>query len=362
MAGIIKKYVLGKNRLKRSLLDGFSLDGGTLNSTEDTASVRHVFLHGLDGVVDDLFWGRLSLKAKFNGDILLTVRAVATNDSVFVRKGDITKIDDFLLDPSIAPEIKEQFFGAAGGIENSGVQDMLLYGLKGRYLYIWIEVGGIGSVTLSDLTVFVPGDNFFATFPAVYQNDNNFFQRYLTIFSTVYNEFQETIDHLDNFLDIDTVSVPMLHHFASWLGLETKGMLSDEATLRRLLKAVPRLFAIKGTRSAVEGMISIFISCPFYVIERNLLARQQLGGEMYGNTPYDFTILINCDADEQLRTCLEFFIDQIKPVRSQYRIVFLGDNSGLDAFTYLDFNGSVLHSAPGQLDIGRSLTGTTYLE
>ena len=363
MAGVIKKYILGKNRLNRSLLDGFCLDNnGVLTSNQEEASSRHVFITGLDGVVDDLNWGRLSLKAKLDGDLLLIIRAVATNDPIFIRKGEITKIDDFLQDSNVTPSIKEQFFGAAGGIEITGVQDALLYDLKGRYLYIWLEVSGLGSVSISDLTVYVPGDNFFATFPAVYQTEDSFFQRYLSIFSTLYNDLQDTIDHLDSFLDIDTAPVSTLHIFASWLGLETRGLLTNADTLRRLIKAAPALFSMKGTKTAVEGIISLFVSDQFYIIERNLLTQQQLNHDLYGSTPYDFTILINCKADEQLRTCLEFFINQFKPIRSQYNVIFLGGNSGLDSFTYLDFNGTVLHSAPGQLDGGMGLTGTTYLK
>ena len=363
MAGVIKKYVLGKNRLQRSCLDGFEIDAsGSLVCTPSNTPTRHVFIRGLDGIIDDLLWGRLSFKATFEGDLLVTIRAVALNDNAFIRKGELTKTDDFLLDPGILPAIKEQFFSAAGGIEISGVQDALLYGLKGRYLYIWLEVGGVGKITLSDLTVYVPGDNFSSTFPEVYQAENSFFSRFLTVFSTQYNDFQDTIDHLDSFLDIDTAPASTLHHFASWLGLETEGMLSDVDKLRQLVKAAPGLFTYKGTKFAVEGIIKILISSPFYIIERNLLTQQQTLGEIYGSTPFDFTILINCKADEQLRACLEFFINQFKPVRTQYRIVFLGENSGLDSYTYLDFNGSVLQCAPGLLDSGTALTGTTYLK
>lgn len=363
MAGVIKKYRLGKNPLSRALLDGFSLeDGGVLTATEDSLSVRHVFLRGLDGVDNDLEWGRLSLDTAYDGDMLLTIRAFASNDPVFLRKGTLTAFDDFLLDPSIPPETKSQFFGIAGGIENSGVEDMLLYGLKGRYLYLWIEVGGVGKVSLSNLCVFVPGDNFFASFPEVYQTDNDFFRRYLTVFSTMYNDFQDKIDHLDSLLCLDTAPVPWLHCFASWLGLETKGMLSDEATLRKLVKAAPRLFACKGTKTAIQGIVELFVDVPFYIIEKNLLTQQQSAGNMYGSSPYDFSVLINCRADEQLRTCLGFFIDQFKPVRSRYKIVFMGDSNGLDSFTYLDFNGSMLHSSPASFDDGSAITGTTYLK
>ena len=43
-------------------------------------------------------------------------------------------------------------------------------------------------------------------------------------------------------------------------------------------------------------------------------------------------------------------------------IVFLGDSSSLDLYTYLDHNGSVLKSTSGRIDDGKALTGTTYLQ
>lgn len=362
MAGLIQKYVFGSNRLRRSLLDGFELkEGGVISSVDEARRVRNIFIGGLDGVDAGTEWGRLSFKAKLEGDAVVSVRAMAFEDPFFMRKGELTKVDDFILDADVSPSIKEQFFGAAGCIEHSGAEDVLLYELKGRYLYLWFEVNGVCSIELSDITVFVPGENFFRTFPAVYRTEDSFFRRYLSIFSTMHNDFQETIDSLDSLLDPDTTSVPALRYFASWLGIETEGSLTDEASLRRLVKAAPELLALKGTKRAIEKVVGLFVTDPFYVVERNLLTAQQLDCEMYGNTPYDFSILINCEPDESLRACLEFFINQFKPFRSCCRIVFFGSCNGLDGFTFLDFNGAVLQSAPGVLDTGTSLSGTTYL-
>ena len=46
----------------------------------------------------------------------------------------------------------------------------------------------------------------------------------------------------------------------------------------------------------------------------------------------------------------------------RYRIIFLEECGGLDAFTYLDINGAVLQNAPGNLDDGKALTGMTFLQ
>ena len=49
-------------------------------------------------------------------------------------------------------------------------------------------------------------------------------------------------------------------------------------------------------------------------------------------------------------------------MRSRAHLVFLGDRSSLDAFSYLDVNGTVLQSPPGRLDDGEAVTGMTYLK
>jgi hypothetical protein len=98
-------------------------------------------------------------------------------------------------------------------------------------------------------------------------------------------------------------------------------------------------------------------------VERNLLlADQRHSEELYGKTPYDFTVMVGSKMDEKLRLRLQFLIDQLKPVRSRYQIVFLEECGGLDAFTYLDVNGTMLQNAEGALDDGKALTGTTYLK
>ncbi|MEG2221279.1 MAG: hypothetical protein RRY95_00965, partial [Oscillospiraceae bacterium] len=178
MAGNIKKYVFGRERLKRALTDGFSLrEDGVLEAGEQP--VRHIFLKSLDGIDPDVNWGRLSLHAQFAGDLVLTVRALASNEPVFLRKGVLTQIDDFLLNPEISADSKEQFFGAAGGVEVVGATDVLLYGQTGRYLSLWLELSGVGGAQLSDLRVYVPGDPFLRTFPEVYRTQGDFLQRYL---------------------------------------------------------------------------------------------------------------------------------------------------------------------------------------
>ena len=80
----------------------------------------------------------------------LNVRAFASNDDVFVRKGEVTMFDAFFLDAEVADETKDALFEAADCRSASGVSDLLLNGLSGRYLWISVEVLGEGEACLWD--------------------------------------------------------------------------------------------------------------------------------------------------------------------------------------------------------------------
>ena len=358
----IRRYRLGKARLSRALLQGFELVENSLRTQARTGSAS-AFLPGLDSAAAGCLWGRLTLRCSLGPESMLTVRAFASDQDVVRRGDELVKIDQLLTDPQVPLREKERLFLLADGLERSGVRDVLLNGQTGRWLWLWLEVTGEEGCTLEDLRVYVPGDHFFRTFPQVYQTDNDFFQRYISVFSTMYQELQEKIDDLPGLLDVDTAPEKLLPVFASWLGLETDERLFSAQELRELVKAAPELMARKGTKWAVERVVGLLVQGPIYVVERNLLSRTpERGEELYGSTPYDFTVMLSCPQDEKLRARLQFLVDQFRPVRSRCRIVFLEECGGLDAFTYLDINGSVLQNTPGSLDDRKALTGMIYLE
>lgn len=359
----IKRYRLNGPLLRRALLKGFVLGEDGVLRTEGSGP-HQIFLPGLDSAETGCSWGRLSLRCGLGSESMLTIRAFASDQDEIAANGEVTRVDSFLLDPDVPRGGKERLFTLANGMERSGVQDVLLDGQAGRWLWIWLEISGSEEEsTLEELRVYIPGDNFFRTFPQVYQNNNDFLRRYLSIFSTMYQEFQEEIDGLPDLLDVDTAPARLLPMFASWLGLETDEALFTLEDLRRLLKAAPGLLAGKGTRQVVEKLVKLFVSEPVYIVERNLLKPdQRQSEEIYGSTPYDFTVMLGRKLDEKLRMRLDFLINQFKPVRSRCRIIFLEECGGLDAFTYLDINGSVLQNSPGSMDDGNALTGMTYLE
>lgn len=359
----IRKYRLGGARLNRAMLEGFAVQGDALRTCDSPNGVHRVILRALDSNQSGCDWGRLSLRCQLGPEAMLTVRAFASDQDSIIRGGEVVRVDDFLTDPEIPEREKQRLFVLADGLERSGVRDVLLDGQSGRWLWLWLELVCEEEHTLEDMRVYVPGDHFFRTFPQVYQTDNDFFRRYISIFSTMYQEFQEEIDALPQLLDVDTAPAALLPMFASWMGLETDEMLFTSDELRALLKIAPRLLERKGSKWAVETVVRLFVPEDVFIVERNLmLPDQRRSQELYGQSVFDFTVMVRRKMDEKLRLRLEFLIDQFKPIRSRYRIVFLEDCGGLDAFMYLDVNGAVLQNAAGTLDDGMALTGMTYLE
>ena len=359
----IRTYRLGRARLNGALLDGFTVEGESLRTCDSPSGVHRAFFAGLDSARNDCAWGRMSLRCRLGPESMLSVRAFASDQDSIIWGGEVIRVDDFLLNPSIPEKDKQRLFTLGGGIEASGVQDILLTDQTGRWLWLYLELAGEEEHTLEDMRVYVPGDHFFRTLPQVYQEGNDFLKRYISIFSTMYQEMQEKIDALPQLLDVDTAPEGLLPELASWMGLETDEMLFTPEELRALLKIAPELMANKGSKWAVETAVKLFVPDDVYIVERNLLLEdQRSSADLYGEGVFDFTVMVRQKMDEKLRLRLQFLIDQLKPIRSRYKIVFLEECGGLDAFMYLDVNGTVLQNTAGTLDDGMALTGMTYLE
>jgi len=368
MAPLVKKFVIGGNRLARGLMDGFTLSpGGVLSCVKETG--RHTFFtRHIDSSERDCTWGRLAFDAEIEDDTVLIVRAFASNELNFMRNGAFVSFDDFLLDQEQPILLKEKLFQATGALKFVGSQDMLLYGQTGRYLWFSIDILGAGSASLKNFRLYSPGDNFLKTFPELYNSNAEFFRRYLSIFSSLYSDFQSKIDSLHQYIDIDTAPDQVLPVFAAWLGIELGGNFLDAQHLRRLLKIAFPLIRVKGTRQAIIEILQVFIDEPFYIVEQHLLQKYSTGEDrhvneiLYGRNPYGFTVLLNRPADEILHSRLLFLLNQFKPLRSQVNIVFLSGCSSLDSYCYLDINARIIQTTEGRLDDQASLSGMTFLQ
>lgn len=365
MAGIC--YSIRKNRIESGLTVGFRMEeDGTLVMNE--AEPRHILcVRALDCATMDGSWGRLSFEADYPENMTCYVYVCALNETMFYRSDQLTRIDDFLCNPMEPPVIKREFFERVQAKRHVNHKDILLYEQAGRYLYFMIEFIGEGSGYLKNIRVDRRGDNFMQTFPEIYRERNSFFHRYLSIFSSIYMDFQQDIEKLPQLLDVDTCPVQLLTTYGKWLGIDLDCDIQDEQILRSLVREAYALNRMKGTKKAIEEIARIMLGEDVLILEHNVIEDYMSGNEkkemekLYGNSIYDVIMLIEKPISELVKSQLMYLLDQFKPLRSRIHIVHLKSDGILDSHSYLDMNARVFEVENGGLDDNQMMDGVVTL-
>ncbi len=366
MAGNV--YSIRKNRIERGFHPGFKLDSDGVLHSEPQTGVRYLYLRAIDSAAPGSGWGRLSFQMESEESIVWYVYAAALDEDSFYREGKPVRIEDFLCSSEEGHAIKKDFMWNVNASRFVNRSDMLLYGLQGRYLYLMVEVIGEGVCRLSNMKVDRTGDNFMNTFPEIYREPGSFFHRYMSVFSSVYEDFQKDIDALPELLDLDTCPDKLLPVYGRWLGLDVGQDFLDPQILRPLVKEAYRLNRLKGTKEVLERLTEIVLGEKALVLERNVMAdyigREQMEefDRFYENGIYDVTILVSKPLPETKRSQLLFLLNQYRPVRSRLHLIYLKQTSTLDSYSYLDMNARVPDEQAAALDEQQELSGVIRLQ
>lgn len=365
MAGI--QYSIKKNRLEQALLQGMKIEADGSLVCEKEKMQHTAALRGLDSAMKDCPWGRLVFEGKFPKDSVCYLYVAASNEKYVFAGENSCAVDEILLNESVTAAEKKQLLLDLGGLRFINQQDVLLYRLEGQYLWILIEVIGENG-RISNLRVQAPGDNFMGTFPEVYREKNSFFHRYISVFSTVYNDFQEELDHSDRLLNPEYAPKELLELYARWLGMDVSGGFLEEETLRALIREAGELIRTKGTKRCIERLCELVLGETPIIIERSRMQdyvnaeEKRVVDRLYGNSPYDVTVLIGTQIDEKKKEHLQHLLQQFQPVRSRLSIVFLQENGILDGHSYLDKNAQTFRQTEGQLDAGQGVDAMVILQ
>lgn len=356
MAGI--HYSIKQNRLKQALLQGIVLGEDGILQTDASGGSHYFVLPALDSGVPDCPWGRLCFDLDLPENCICYLYTAAANEKV---------PGEALTDPRSSLLDKKKMVQKMKGLCFINKPDVLLYEITGRYLWIMVEIIGEG-VRVEKMRVDVPGDNFMQTFPEVYREKNSFFHRYLSIFSSMYNDFQEKLDEREELLPIETAPLSQLEMYAKWFGIDVNGGYLGEEILRVILKEAPELLRRKGTRRCIERICEILLNETPVIVERGMLQQyvrreeEEHYDRLYGENPYDVTLMVKHPVEEKKRQQLQHLLSQFKPVRSRIRVVFLEPSGVLDEYSYLDQNGVIFTQNDGMLDEAQIADGTIVLQ
>ncbi len=356
MAGVV--FSIKEGLLEKAIYQGmsYSEDGGV--TCNGNGGMQYVILPPLDSGIDDCPWGRLKCMMELPENCVCYIYAAACNED---------RHREYLMDPSVGLDDKKKYLSGLKCLRFINKPDVLLYEIEGRYLWIAIEVIGEG-VSLSKLQVQVPGDNFMDLFPEVYREKNSFFHRYLSIFSSIHNDFQDKLDHREDMLDVATAPKQLLELFLKWMGINVDGGFLEEEDLRKLLRESGELIKYKGTRRSIERLCELLVGEKPTIVERGMMQKyvrnneQDVYDSLYGDSPYDVTLVMNNIVEEHRKEQLLHLLRQFKPIRCRLHILFLKQRGVLDGHTYLDWNAVTFTQKEGNLDVSALVDGAIILQ
>ena len=352
-------YSIKKNRLKRSFGEGFMMDEAGNLYLDENSPTHRLYLTAIDSAEEDSEWGRLSFKVRLSEEQVLYTYAFATNDRELKMGEEMVDVESFLIADGIPDSAKKILFNHSEARRFVDKRDVLLYGLKGRYLFICIEILGLGEGMLYNIRAERGSDEFMDAFPEIYRENNDFFRRYMTVFNSIYNDFEDVIDRLPELLSFDTCPSELLPTYAAWLGIDVQGDFMKPEALRQLVKEAYVLNRMKGTKECLKRLLTIVLEETPIILESNQMKEY---AESEGEGVFDVTVLVKKKFSENERFQLMYLLDQFMPVRCRLKIETLKDNSILDNRVYLDMNAQVQYLEDAKLDEYMSLDGQLVLE
>jgi len=138
-------------------------------------------------------------------------------------------------------------------------------------------------------------------------------------------------------------------------GIDVSGDCFEEDILFCLFGEMPWLISHRGTRQCIEKICEICIGEKPVIIEKNLIDRytdkpEETYNLLYGESPYDVTLLVRSDVEMKKRQQLTRLIDQLKPIRCTVSVVFLQNQGVLDGYNYMDCNAVAYTNTSANLD------------
>jgi len=317
-----------------------------------------------DAGEDGCTYNRLTIEGNFQ-NVKLEIIAAATDETDMYIDGRFECLKDWLGDPLVPAPVKAEALKALPHVRTVNARDILLHGLKGRYIWIYASLFPTGpcDCELIGLRLELPKYTFAEYLPEIYHG-NEFFERYIAVFQSVFLDIERMVDNVPHLLDYRTAPDDHVEHLADWLGIDNGRRLFSPAQLRHLIENIGVYQGAKGTKHALERMILLLTGIRPRIVEhfewmKPGLSESQLtiNKKLYGDTANHFCVII--DVTKTGLTVsqgdLERVIEDFSVLGSQFTIVYLKPCSRTDTHCYLDINSAV--SVPEIVGLDSGMVG-----
>ena len=352
---------------------GLSLMKGCMDGMEATAA-RTLALTGVTGYyITPMFdtgeeggtFNRLVVDGIFTGTKLEIIVAATDEQELFIDE-TLHNLNAYLANPQVPAHKKAETLAHLPSCKRCvNTQDILLHELKGRYVWIYVALylTGRHDCTLRGLQLELPKYSFTEYFPEIYQG-NDFFERYIAVFQSLFLETESRVDDVPKLLDYRTTPDENVEELASWLGINNRRRIFSPEQLRHLIRHIELYQGAKGTRHAMEEIVLLLTDIRPQIVEhfqwqdvRYAPAHREMNKQLYGETTNSFCVILDLmHADMKIsENNLEQIIESYSVLGSQFRVVYLHPCSRTDTHCYLGVNSML--STPEVAGLGTGAIG-----
>lgn len=313
-----------------------------------------------DSMQNSTIWHRLRLNVSKSSSSSIRIRAYASDtNEIFLPSSKENKkirvnINEYMQDESIDIGRKIDVFDFIGAKLFDKPEDILLYDLKGRYLWICIDFTNydLTPIVVESLKLEFPKVTFVDYLPEIYKKDeekNTFLARFLGIFQSIYVDLEEKIDYVSLNFDADKAKKEFLSWIGSWLSVKD-AEIWGEKRLRKLIKNSVKIYKMKGTKKSISKIVEEYLSIEPIIVEQfdvkdNMYyhCNKEIVENLYGDNGYVFTVMIPQAHIKDAETYTELLrvINSVKPIDSICNLVVLNEQIYLDSHCYLGINSFI---------------------
>mgnify|MGYP001323097240 CR=1 FL=1 len=338
-----------KRTLARGVYEGFAADGDMCLTLADVYETGMYITKAFDTFDEGSTYNRLVVDGDFSDVKLEVIVAAADGLGAVIDDKDV-ELDSWLADPDVPMERKAETLQGLPHVRMVNTTDILLHELQGRYFWIFVGVypGGEGSCKLRGMRLEFPKYSFTEYFPEIYQDDD-FFDRFIAVFQSMYLDQERKIDEVPRLLDYESTPDENVAYLADWLGIDNPGGVYTTQQLRVLIRDNDLYQGGKGTRCAMEKIVELVTGIRPRIVEyfqwnrySQSEAQRTLLGGLYGSSSNDFCVILDVTnrpgdlpIDEQ---SLEKIIDSYSVIGTSHKLVYLRRCSHTDTYCYLDVN------------------------
>jgi phage tail-like protein len=333
-------------------------DKGLRISPEYAGSPYVFYSEPFDSLKKGTAWQRTLLDADIPANAWIKLSWLASDNVIIRTPQGYQAYMDYLQTPGISMEEKERVLTPLFQQSAVNARDFLL-NAQGRYLFLRTEMFGFDEYPpfLRQIRVYFDVPSLLRYLPEIYSMDSgssDFLKRYLSIFQSLWMDMEQSIDQIPRLFDPDVAPYPFLLWISSWMAVHNPQFWQEDK-LRRLLKKIPLLYKIKGTRRSIGEIVELYTGESCYIVEPHEAGELAAGaGHLYGAEmdPFTFLVFVNENQlpGEKERAELKWLVDSFKPAHTEARLIFLRSHIHLGSHSYLGINSFLIQPGPFKLD------------